>query len=311
MIDITKITKKELLKFVDNDQKVLIDVLQEISETGESKILTDLWYRDYDEIPVDIDTFLDNEDYLGEAGASIYPQWREELRVIFDENRENEVNEAIFTGAIGLGKSQIAVTGIAYILYKLLCLKNPQEYYGLSPASRIAIVLINISLTQSNIVAYSKLQGLLTSSPWFRRNGTIHMKGEEEVFIPAKGIYIIVGSRASHIIGTDVFCLTGDTEVQTTQGIKTMEELYNSGEYFTYKQFDIETETVIDSLPAKSHLTKMVNELIELTMEDGSIIRCTPDELFLVKTLSGYEYKEAIDLTEDDDIVERKEVVAK
>ena len=311
MIDVTNMTKKELLKYSKNDQEVLLKAIQEISLTGQSPTLNDLWYSDYDEIPVDIDTFLDNPDYLGEAGASVYPQWREELRNIFDDGRDNVVNEAIFTGAIGLGKSQIAVTGIAYILYKLLCLKNPQEYYGLSPASKIAIVLINISLQQSNIVAYSKLQGLLVSSPWFRRNGTIYEKGDEEVFLPAKGIYIIIGSKSSHIIGTDVFCLTGDTKVETAEGFKTMKEMYESGEYFTFKQFDIASQTFVDSLPAKSHLTKMVDQIIELEMDDGSIIHCTDNELFLVRKGNEYMYKEAKDLTEEDEIVNRKEELVK
>jgi hypothetical protein len=53
----------------------------------------------------------------------------------------------LLTGGIGLGKSTIADIGLAYILYKLLCLKNPQEYYGLNSTATIAVAFFNITLS--------------------------------------------------------------------------------------------------------------------------------------------------------------------
>ena len=37
--------------------------------------------------------------------------------------------KVIFGGSIGTGKSSIACIGISYVIYKLLCLKDPAEYY--------------------------------------------------------------------------------------------------------------------------------------------------------------------------------------
>lgn len=47
------------------EREAALEILKQISETGESSILDELKYADFDEIPVDIDTFLDDDDYLG------------------------------------------------------------------------------------------------------------------------------------------------------------------------------------------------------------------------------------------------------
>lgn len=47
--------------------------------------------------------------------------------------------------------------------------------------------------------------------------------------------------------------------------------------------------------------TRYADELIALTLEDGTILRCTPDHRFLLKT---GEYKEARYLTIDDELEE-------
>ena len=56
----------------------------------------------YEEIPVDIDTFLEDPNYLGSTtnrGKAIYPAWRQAMRDIFkDPYRYTTV---ILTGCIG------------------------------------------------------------------------------------------------------------------------------------------------------------------------------------------------------------------
>lgn len=99
-----------------------------------------------------------------------------------------------------LGKSTIADIGLAYILYKLLCLKNPQEYYGLNATATIAVAFFNLTLSQSYGVAYGKMQDMLKMSPWFLEHGD--MVGNQNLqYVPGKSIELIVGSRPEHIIG--------------------------------------------------------------------------------------------------------------
>ena len=113
----------------ESEQATMLKIIDELGETGHSDTYENVWLADYEEIPVDIDTFLEDPEYLGQAtnlGKQIYPFWRQTLREIF-ANGDTEYEEIAFTGAIGIGKTAIAVYAIAYLTYRLLCLKFPQR----------------------------------------------------------------------------------------------------------------------------------------------------------------------------------------
>ena len=91
--------------------------------------LEHLYSIDYKERPVSINYFLNNPTFLGgstEKGKVVYPVWRETLTELMCEDSKYL---AIFTGAIGTGKTRAAVYGIAYIMYRLLCLKDCWQYF--------------------------------------------------------------------------------------------------------------------------------------------------------------------------------------
>ena len=93
------------------EQEYLMQILKELSDTGESPTYQNLWLADYKEIPVDIDTFLDSPTYLGKVtreGQSISPHWRVVLHDIFDAG--NKWEEIILTGATRIGKSSTGIT---------------------------------------------------------------------------------------------------------------------------------------------------------------------------------------------------------
>ena len=62
-------SNEEILKqfkgLSEEERKLAVTILEQYSTEGKSDILEDLKYSDFEEIPVDIDTFLDDEDYLG------------------------------------------------------------------------------------------------------------------------------------------------------------------------------------------------------------------------------------------------------
>ena len=49
------------------EQQAVKQILNELLETGNSKYYNELLHMDYDEIPVDIHTFLHNPRYLGKG----------------------------------------------------------------------------------------------------------------------------------------------------------------------------------------------------------------------------------------------------
>ena len=114
------------------------------------------------------------------------------------------VHNCGLSGAIGLGKSTIATIGLAYILYKLLCLKDPASYYRLTKGSKVAIAIFNITLDQGYGVGFAKLQAMLKQSEWFLQHGNLTGL-KTTTYHPGKNIEILVGAKMEHFIGRDIF----------------------------------------------------------------------------------------------------------
>ena len=195
----------ESFKLKPEELELFLKMLDE-DEDGKSPTLQYLYEMDYEEIPVDIDTFVEHDDYLGlifDNGKGIYPFWRDVLRQIFDPQKGYQ--EIIFSGAIGIGKSSIAAICMAYILYNLLCLRRPQKYYGLPDSSYFGLAFLNMTLDTAYGIGVRKMMDLLKLSPWFLRHGKLSGKKGSETYTPNKRIDILPGSKTSHTIGRDVF----------------------------------------------------------------------------------------------------------
>jgi len=209
-LDITKLNTEALDALSPAEREVALKILKEMSESGKSKLYEDLLYADYAEIPVDVETFLRDPKYLGnglvndEGKFTVFPYWVEKLHEIFPNNVDTAYNTVVLSGAIGLGKSFFAVICLLYMLYRLLCLKDPYKHFGLQPIDHITVSLINITLDAAKGVAWSKIQELLQSSPWFMAHGTVN-KAQEPVWQPNKGVELIYGSQPRHVIGRAIF----------------------------------------------------------------------------------------------------------
>lgn len=194
----------------EEERKVALEILKQYSESGKSELYEALKYADYDEIPVDIHTFLHDKKYLGAAlydpdgRFTLFPYWETKLEEIFPDNVTTRYNTIVFTGAIGLGKSTIAVICLLYLLYRLLCLKDPYLYYGLQPIDKISISLMNITLENAKGVALDKMNQMLLSSEWFMAHG--EMKGISNLeYTPQKHIELITASSNNQVIGRAVY----------------------------------------------------------------------------------------------------------
>lgn len=202
---------RELLDtLTDSEREVALSILNDLSTKGESKAYQNLIYQDYDEVPVDIATFIHDRRYLGNGLTdpngrfTLFPYWEEKLAEIFPTNTTTRYNTIILTGAIGLGKSTIAVICLLYMLYRLLCLKDPYAYYGMQPIDKISISLMNITMENAKGVALDKMNQLILSSEWFMSHG--YMSGSENlIFHPEKHIEVITASSNNQVIGRCLF----------------------------------------------------------------------------------------------------------
>lgn len=214
---ILSMSKDDFNKLKSDEKKLILQILSEIQSTGSSKTLNDIWYQDYTEIPVSIQEFICNPHYLGKStrnGESIYPYWRNKYNEIFDASINYE--EIVLTGAIGVGKTRTAVVCLAYLLYRLMCLKNPQEYFKFNEGDKITIFFLNINLKLAEGVGYKTLHQYLLNSPWFMSKGT--STGRTNIlYVPPHNIGITFGSKADHALGQQVYCAFLD-EVDFTKG---------------------------------------------------------------------------------------------
>lgn len=210
MQDIKNIPE-ELKGLSEKELKYALEIISQFSKEGKSDVLDKLKYEDYREIPVDIETFLHDPYYLGKAlindegKFTVFPYWERLLKKLFPNNLDTAYNTLILSGAIGIGKSFIAVVALLYQLYRMLCLKDPYIHYGLQPIDLITFSFINITMDAAKGVAWNKCQQIVQSSPWFMAHGTVS-KGLEPEWQPNGGIELIYGSLPRHIIGRAVFC---------------------------------------------------------------------------------------------------------
>lgn len=201
--------------------------------------------------------------------------------------------------SIGVGKTTIAILGMTYCLYSLMCLKNPQAYYGLQGNSKIVFAFFNINLDLSFGVAYKKLQSMLIESPWFLKNGTlVGREDRTKQYVPNKGIVFRVGSQPEHGLGQDIFCVTGDTEIMTDLGYEKIEDLEDKPIYAV--TYDSRTGMLRMSNMTTVKRSGYTSDICVINLENGTCIKCTPDHKFM---LSNGEYRMAKDLSPDDDIM--------
>ena len=185
------------------EQLYLVKILEELSQTGVSPTYDTVWLQDYKEIPVSLDTFLNDDYYLGRTnrhGEAVYPFWRDCMNEIFQD--DTTYTQIVFTGATRIGKSSTGITCVAYMLYRLMCLRDPQKYFNKKEVSKFAIIFFNVTLDLAKGVAYREFNDTLKESSWFQAHGTFSRSERNFYYIPEGGkIVIDAGSESSHALG--------------------------------------------------------------------------------------------------------------
>lgn len=222
------VTPQELNKIYDDDllgringifdscspmeQKQLLKIIEELSIHGESETLETIYLADFKEVPVTIDRFLCDPEYLGETndcGNQIYPGWWDAYNTVFDSQRD--IYEVILTGATRIGKSSTCVSMMAYMTYLLMCYRNPQKYFGLKGVSRATVAFANLTKDLALGVAYREYHDTLIKSPWFMNHGSKNNSATRPIYIPeGNQIEIVAASDSAHVLGMQLWCCAMD-----------------------------------------------------------------------------------------------------
>ena len=168
--------------------------------------------NNFAEIPVDAKTFVEGEDFLGqpplsqiqydivEAMSQIYKL--EDLVDLLGEEegrryyKKYTKNEVILQLGKGSGKDFTSTVACSYIVYKLLCLKDPARYFGKPSGDAIDIINVAINAQQAKNVFFKGFKSKIERSPWFA--GKFNAKAESIEFDHSITVYSGHSERESH-----------------------------------------------------------------------------------------------------------------
>ena len=166
----------------------------------------------FEEKPVDAKTFVESPDYLGqpplsdiqydivEAMSQIFRKedlqnlmGAEEGSAYFNKYTKNEI---ILQLGKGSGKDFVSTVACAYVVYKLLCLKDPARYYGKPSGDAIDIINVAINAQQAKNVFFKGFKTKIEKSPWFA--GRYDPKVDSIGFDKSITVYSGHSERESH-----------------------------------------------------------------------------------------------------------------
>jgi hypothetical protein len=166
----------------------------------------------FEERPVDAKTFVEGEQFLNqpplsqiqydivEAMSQIYKQ--EDLIDLMGDTegrryyKKYTKNEIILQLGKGSGKDFTSTVACAYIVYKLLCLKDPARYFGKPSGDAIDIINVAINAQQAKNVFFKGFKTKVEKSPWFA--GKFYAKADSVEFDKAITVYSGHSERESH-----------------------------------------------------------------------------------------------------------------
>lgn len=164
------------------------------------------------DMPVDAKTFVEGEDYLAqpplsqiqydivEAMSQIYRL--EDVITIMGEAegtryyKKYTKNEVILQLGKGSGKDFTSTVACAYLVYKLLCLKDPARYFGKPSGDAIDLINVAINAQQAKNVFFKGFKSKIERSPWFQ--GKYYAKMDSIEFDHSITVYSGHSERESH-----------------------------------------------------------------------------------------------------------------
>ena len=154
----------------------------------------------YAQLPVDIRTFVESKGFLNSRSV-LYPAVMEELR----ELNSGKYDEAVLTGAIGTGKSTIALFTTAYQLYVLSCLKDPHRLFSLDPASEIVFAFQSLNKTLAELIGYERFRTMIDGSAYFEHHFPFRKSLGSEMVFPKKIVVRPLSGNVTAAIGSNIF----------------------------------------------------------------------------------------------------------
>ena len=272
----------------------------------------------FEETPVDAKTFVESPDYLGQPGLStiqydiveamsqIYR--KEDLQNLMGEEEGAQYyekytkNEIILQLGKGSGKDFTSTVACAYIVYKLLCLKDPAKYFGKPSGDAIDLINVAINAQQAKNVFFKGFKTKIEKSPWFA--GKYEAKVDSIGFDKSITVYSGHSERESHeglnlllAVLDEISGFASEVATGNEQG-KTADNIYKAFRGSVDSRFPDLGKVVLLSFPRYNG--DFISERYEAVIADKDVV--TKTHKFIINPLLPEDDKDNwFEITWDED----------
>lgn len=326
--------RSEIRTISDTDlQDQWESAMNEVAKDGDLNRMIEL--TTYRRKLVDMDEFLYSNTYLGLDRNELFPGVTEALH----ELDSDKYVEAVFKGAIGGGKSTVANIGIPRQLYKLSCMRNPQQTFGVQQHSSLVFTIQSVRLSTAKKAVFEELGKYINNSPYFNKIYPYDQRIMSSMIFRSQNVVLLpVSSSDTGAISMNVIGGILD-EVNFMQ--KVVKSKHNSAdEEGTYDQAKALYETLSrrrrsrfmyqGKLPGMLYLissSRYPDDFTEVKAREAAMMGGTDDQIYVwskslweskgrdrysptnFKVLVGDERNKSRIIEDDEDVPEHSEII--
>lgn len=210
VMDLLRDSKIDFNNLNNEEFGIIAKIVDELRQQGDSSLLRELYEIDYAHPPPSIEEFCESDYFLGRVCAAdeasgnfgLYNYWRDALYEAFSE--PNRVNQLIFGGAIGLGKTTVGCVAMLYQMAHLLCLRDPIFYYQQMRGASLVFSVFSVTQKQIQRGAFKQALDMMRSSEFFDSripDNLNNKKFSNRVLELANNVILEAGSGAHEALG--------------------------------------------------------------------------------------------------------------
>ena len=277
----------------------------------------DIWK----EYPVSFNEFVESDLHLNHP-ALTSRQYKDVLKLLGSDPQEvfrdnPDYNVGVLLWGKGSGKDLVASCMQAYLVYVLLCMRSPQEYFQFPISEPIDIVNVAYNAREAKEVFFAKFKERIKNWRWLREHYMIIEGGRPlNKYVKGTTQYVRIGennikfphliransehSQASSYEGYNILCLSGETKIKLVDGRSvSIKELEGQTNFLVYS-YDKEKQQIASGNVTKVFKTQQDALVYKVNFSKGKSVKCTGDHLFLMRDGS---YKKAKDFQFNDSLM--------
>jgi len=175
--------------------------MMRLIDKGDMSLVNDLYADDYKFPLVTPKEFLEDPIYTGDFGMQMYPKLKDDFARLFTTYG---IIEVILAGSQRWGKNYFAENSCLKMLYDILALKKPQEYFKISTSTDIYVAVFSINATKAKSEFFDGVKRVCDNSPFFN---TYRVKKDLESRVifnlgsnePARGKLVFVSGNSTEL----------------------------------------------------------------------------------------------------------------